>query len=89
MLNMDHDRKLDDYWSSEEARIKYWDKRAHGIKEFKGDFFYTVTDIRFYVYRMERLLKEMENIDFCGKRVLEIGCGDGYYNLQAEYVVRK
>lgn len=31
------------------------------------------------MYRRERLLKEMEDIDFCGKKVLEIGCGDGYY----------
>lgn len=29
---MDHNSELNDYWSSDEARVKYWDKRAHNIK---------------------------------------------------------
>ena len=78
---MDYNSELNNYWSSNEARNKYWDKRAQNTKEYKGESLYTITDIPFYMYRRKRLLTEMKDIDFRGKRVLDIGCGDGYYSV--------
>ncbi|MFP4083096.1 MAG: class I SAM-dependent methyltransferase [Candidatus Aminicenantes bacterium] len=73
-------RKKRFYWrgSKKNKRI-YWEERGRRIRKYKGDWYYTITPLPYYVYRRERLLKEFAKLDFKGKRILEVGCGDGYY----------
>ena len=59
----------------------YWEGRATNIKEYNGEEFYTITEIPFYVYRRENILKILDEIDLKGKRILDLGCGDGYYSI--------
>lgn len=58
----------------------YWDKRATSLREYEGEEFYTITDIPFYKYRRKRTLEILDAFDFEDKRILDVGCGDGYYS---------
>ena len=60
---------------------EYWEDRAKNIKEHNGEEFYTITEIPFYVYRRERILNVLDKVDLKGKRILDLGCGDGYYSI--------
>lgn len=59
---------------------KYWEQRAKNIRKYKGEEFYTITEIPFYVYRRNRILEILNGISVEGKRILDFGCGDGYYS---------
>lgn len=68
------------YWKGpQKRRLSYWDQRGKRIKWYKGDWFYTITELPLYVYRRNWLLRQLNKIDLNGKCILEIGCGDGYY----------
>lgn len=68
------------YWE------RYWEERGENIKRYKGKEFYTVTPFPFYVYRRNRILEILKGIDVEGKRILDLGCGDGYYS---RYLIKK
>jgi hypothetical protein len=63
----------------------YWLDRGNNLYEYKGEKYYTITPIPYYLKRRELLLKNVENIInklVEKKRFLKIcdyGCGDGYY----------
>jgi SAM-dependent methyltransferase len=57
----------------------YWDQRTENLKWFRGDWFYTVTDLPYYLYRRNWLLNRLqEAIEFDGRVVCEYGCGDAF-----------
>lgn len=61
------------------SQVNYWDWRAENLKWFRGDWFYTATDLPYYIYRREWFLRQLqENVDFDGKVLCEYGCGDGF-----------
>lgn len=59
---------------------KYWEQRAKNIRKYKGEEFYTITELPFYIYRRNQTLEILDGFNVKGKRILEIGCGDGYYS---------
>lgn len=63
---------------------KYWEQRAKNIRKYKGEELYTVTEFPFYVYRRNRILNVLNGINVEGKRILDQGCGDGYYSRYLE-----
>ncbi|MFW6159864.1 MAG: class I SAM-dependent methyltransferase [Acidobacteriota bacterium] len=68
------------YWKGpQKQRLSYWDERGKRIRWYRGDWFYTITELPYYVYRRNWLLRQFSKIGFSGKHILEIGCGDGYY----------
>lgn len=70
---------------------KYWDDRCDKIQKFGNEYFYTTTEIQYYIYRRERILKILDGFDVKGKKILDYGCGDGFYsaylNERGAYVV--
>lgn len=60
--------------------IEYWNDRGTQIQKFGNEYFYTTTEIPFYIYRRERILKILDEFDFNGKKILDYGCGDGFYS---------
>lgn len=63
---------------------KYWEQRANNIRKYKGEELYTVIEFPFYVYRRNRILEILNRINVEGKRILDLGCGDGYYSRYLE-----
>lgn len=59
---------------------EYWEDRGRKIKKIGNEYFYTVTELKFYIYRRERLLKLFDELDLKGKKILDYGCGDGFYS---------
>ncbi len=60
----------------------YWSDVAKRIKARKGKNVIAGDDEPYYRYKRERFLALLEEVDFSGKSVLEIGCGPGG-NLKA------
>jgi len=62
---------------------EYWDDRSKGTFYYKGEQFYTVTPIPYYVRRrawlIHRLREALQGLECTPRRVLDFGCGDGYY----------
>ncbi|WP_321422010.1 class I SAM-dependent methyltransferase [uncultured Methanobacterium sp.] len=59
---------------------EYWNDRGDQIKKFGNEYFYTTTEIPYYIYRRERILKILDGFDFKEKKILDYGCGDGFYS---------
>ena len=59
---------------------RYWEERGENIRRYRGEELYTVTEFPFYVYRRNRILEILNEINVEGKRILDLGCGDGYYS---------
>lgn len=62
----------------------YWDQRAQARTFYKGEYFYTITPLPYYVARRKILLDLFS--DFLEQPTLEIldfGCGDGWYTKWA------
>lgn len=55
--------------------IRFWNKRGLQTKNYKGFEHYTSTEIPFYIYRRNRILKLLKNLN--GKRILDLGCANG------------
>ena len=67
--------------------VDYWNNRARAQKTFyKGEEFYTVTEVPFYYQRRRLLLSSLAAlVEECGAakglKVLDFGCGDGFFSL--------
>ncbi|MFW6139797.1 MAG: class I SAM-dependent methyltransferase [Acidobacteriota bacterium] len=64
----------------------YWDKRGRLSYTYKGERFYTITPLPYYLKRRERLLNRIEQIAENSQKeykrdlkVADFGSGDGYY----------
>jgi len=58
---------------------EFWDKRATGKTRYKGEEFYTITPLPYYVKRRELLLEMILPSIMRADNVLDFGCGDGWY----------
>jgi len=58
---------------------KFWDSRAKKGTNYKGENFYTITPLPFYVKRRDLLLKEVMPHIQNAVDVFDFGCGDGWY----------
>lgn len=82
-MKRDYSPQVDEY----DTDLKgYWNSRGAQIKKFGNEYYYTNTEIPFYIYRRERILKILDELDFKGKTVLDYGCGDGFYS---EYLYKR
>lgn len=77
---------LNKYLSKSKMTDKYWDKRGRLSYTYKGERFYTITPLPYYLKRRKLLLSKIEqvtkNIQKRYERDLNIadfGSGDGYY----------
>ena len=65
------------YWDNDDCRKQYWDTRAEFSVLYKGEKFYTVTPLPYYLYRrnfqIKRLLEWLTDKE--GK-LLDFGGGD-------------
>jgi len=63
--------------------IKYWNERSIKSFKYKGEYFYTISPIPYY-YKMRSiilnsLIKEINFNLHKDIRILDFGCGDGFY----------
>ena len=65
---------------TEDYLEKYWEQRAKNIRKYKGEELYTIQNFPFYLYRRMRILEALNGINVEGMRILDLGCGDGYYS---------
>ena len=56
--------------------IEFWNKRGLHTKKYNGNEFYTATEIPFYIYRRNRILKLLDD-NLKGKKILDLGCANG------------
>lgn len=56
-----------------------WEDRGKLKVTFKGEDFYTITPLPFYLRRRQLLLKTMMPWLNEGMKILDFGCGDGWY----------
>lgn len=56
-----------------------WDRRESLAIKYKGQSFYTITPLPYYLKRRRKLLDLIENDIKNSKNVLDLGCGDGWY----------
>lgn len=78
-------------WSiltSEKEIYDYWQGRAKNLVYYRGEAFYTVTSLPFYIKRREEMLyllnQEMQSIlsdRIEPINILDFGCGDGKYSI--------
>jgi SAM-dependent methyltransferase len=62
----------------------YWEERGQRSFLYRGERFYTVTPIGLYYQRRQWLLHNLKDLlDILPKdaRVLDFGCGDGFYSI--------
>lgn len=57
----------------------HWDKRARLGVVYKKENFYTITPVPFYFKRRKILLSLMTQLILQSKKILDFGCGDGWY----------
>lgn len=64
----------------------YWNERGRARINYRGNFYYTITPLPYYIGRKEKLLqiikKELELISHTKNKIslLDFGCGDGEYS---------
>lgn len=67
---------------------KYWESRGEGIVHYKGESFYTVTSLPYYLKRRNVLLSKIKAYIYDNNSergsILDFGCGDGYYTTWAK-----
>lgn len=56
-----------------------WDDRGKLVLKYKGDDYYTISPLPFYIKRRKLLLKEMTRWIEKDMKILDYGCGDGWY----------
>lgn len=56
-----------------------WDKRAVRGNFYKGELLYTITALPFYIKRRQLLLDLCKPIILKTGKILDFGCGDGWY----------
>ena len=58
---------------------EYWQERARGEYTYKGEKFYTITAIPYYVERRNIIINYLKKESQKSSKILDIGCGDGEY----------
>jgi SAM-dependent methyltransferase len=78
-----NEAEIQDFWNSHPCG----DLQVGGLKQYQGDYekFFSTYD-RFRYAKEGHILKRLDAIDFKGKRVLEIGLGQG---ADAEQIIRR
>jgi SAM-dependent methyltransferase len=69
---------------------EYWEDRAVETLQYRGETFYTVTSLPFYIKRRNKMLSLLKEKLHCvlekkiwlnNLRLLDFGCGNGYYSI--------
>lgn len=58
---------------------EYWQERARNEYTYKGERFYTITAIPYYVERRKIVINYLKKVSENAKKIVDIGCGDGEY----------
>jgi len=72
---------------SDKKIYDYWQERANNLVHYRGETFYTITSLPFYIKRREEMLvlfnREIGSILLRDTQpiVLDFGCGDGKYSI--------
>ncbi|MFA5644425.1 MAG: class I SAM-dependent methyltransferase [Patescibacteria group bacterium] len=63
-----------------DKEILYWEKRGLKAFDYRGESFYTITPVPFYVKRRKTLLSlTLPYFKESFKKICDFGCGDGWY----------
>lgn len=69
------------FFSDKDKLQSYWEERGQDFFQYRGENFYTITPIPYYVKRRELLLNLATPYiqTPAARKILDFGCGDGWY----------